>query len=392
MSGGRSRLALASLAAMLFCFLTSEVFAAGALLPLSRDLGVPTSQTGMLVTAYALVAAVTIIPMDAVTRGLPTRGLLVTAMLVLAVGHIVMGSASSFGWVVAARAATALFHGVVWASAPVVAARLMPEQPARATGAVFAGSSVANVLGAPLVAMVSDVADWRWASLALAGAALVCAVVLALTLPRGCHEVGPSPSRPDAESRWNVAGWSGLVILVAAAHLMAFTFVTEDALAAGLGAGWVPGLLLGMGAAGLVGTVLIGGLHDRFPFAATLTALLAMACGLALTALPSGVFVAGAFLWSTAYAALTVALQAFVLRDAPTWGRTASAWYVLAFQIGIASGAWAGGLVPEGASAFRALGPALLALVAALLYAVVPRRPLAGSPDHGENGGTFPDR
>lgn len=151
----RSRPALVALALMLFCFLTSEVFAAGAMTPMSQDLHVPVTTIGSLVSVYAAVAAITILPMTALGRRFSHRSMLVAAVVVLGVAHVVMAATSSIWLILLVRALTALFHGPVWALAPLIATRLAPERPAAATAFVFLGASSANVAGAPLVAALS---------------------------------------------------------------------------------------------------------------------------------------------------------------------------------------------------------------------------------------------
>lgn len=46
----------------LFAYASSELFTAGALLPMHEDLGVSTDSIGSLVTTYAVVAAATLLP------------------------------------------------------------------------------------------------------------------------------------------------------------------------------------------------------------------------------------------------------------------------------------------------------------------------------------------
>lgn len=373
--------AFAALAGMLFVFLIAEVFVTGALGPMRRDLGASAGQVGSLVTVYAVVAAVSIVPMTAGTSRLPVPALMPLSMLVLAASCAVVAWADSLAWMVLARAAAALCHGVVWASAPAVAAWLAPGRPGRATARVFLGAAAGNVLGAPAVAAVSASAGWRSASLGLAVLSLAIAVVLRAVLPGGRPEErdGGSRSRP-ARSVRRVRLWCALVVLIAAAHLAAFTYVSELAEAAGIPTRLLPVLLLVMGASGLAATSLAGGLLDRRPAATLLVALGLMALGLAAAAGPGAVFVAGALAWTAAYSALTVAMQAGVLRDAPTWSRAASAWYVLAFQVGIAAGAALGGVLGGADRPLASSGLVVAALAVVIGTAALRGRRRAGTP------------
>ncbi|GAB2542239.1 MFS transporter [Brachybacterium huguangmaarense] len=375
----RSRLAIIALGLSLFTYLTAEVFVAGALGPMSRDLGVSAAATGALTSVYAIVAAIAILPVSAVTRRLPVRVLLPSAMLVLAITSAVCALADSLPTMMLARCAAALFHGVVWASVPAVAAWIAPGSPGRATASVFVGASAGSVLGAPSVAAVAEVSTWRAASAALAVLAVVCTAALAVSLPPG----RPEPDAPTASNTprrrtgWppgtgRIVMWCGLVVLVAAAHLAAFTYVSEIARAAGLGASLLPGLLLAMGAAGLASTLVAGRLHDRHPRAVTPGTLAVLVVAFAVVAVSvregsPGALVVGAVAWSASYTAQTVSMQASVLDDAPGWGRRASAWYVLAFQVGIALGAAGGGALSGAMRPGAAGASAALALLVVTL-------------------------
>lgn len=365
-------LALGALSVALFAYLTAEVFTAGALLAMQAEFGVPPGEIGALVSTYAIVAALAIPPVAWLTRRVAARRLLPAALAVLAVSQLVVATAPGLAVIQWARGAAALGHGALWAGAPVVAAAILPRTPGRATAIVFLGSSIGGVAGAPMVALVSQLASWRVAAAGLAVLAALCAGALAYLLPSG---VGTPHARQRVARRGSVrrvALWCGLVIAVATAHLASFSYVADTALRRGLAAGWVAPLLLGLGVAGIVGNLLIGRVNDRAPLRSTLLALVVLTIGFGLTFGPLPLFVIGGIAWSAAYAGLTVAFQAFVTRDAPGWERQASSWYVLAFQIGIAAGATLGGLAVPGLdpaiqrSAISA-GAALAALVVAAI-------------------------
>lgn len=359
-------LALAALALTLFLYLTAEVFTTGALLPMARSLEVSVSAVGMLVTVYAVVAAAAILPAAKLTTRIPPRRLLTGAMLLLALTQAGIAIAPSLSWVIVLRGISALCHGAVWASAPSVAAALLPGRPGRATASVFLGSALGNVLGAPLVAALSAAASWRLAAAVLALLAAGCGALLARSVPgrlRPERERGGA-ARPGRRSVLAVARWCALVVLIAAAHLASFTFLAERAAGAGITGGGLAALLLGMGGGGLAGTLLMARLHDARPRASTLGAVAAMTLSLLACGLDVGPVVLGlaVVVWGGAYSALAVALQAFVLRDAPGWGQLASSGYVLFFQVGIASGSGLGAAVLA-----RTGSPAALALVSAAL-------------------------
>lgn len=358
---GSGRLAL--LALVLFVYLTAEVFTVGALPQMSDDLGVAPGEVGQLLTVYALVAAVTTLPVAWATRRIDHRVLLTTAMALLAVGTIAMALAPSLAWAAGTRAVTATAHGVVWAGVPVVAARLSgPGAAGRSTALVLLGSSLGGIAGPPMVAAASQATSWRLAALVLAGLAAVCAVLLRALLPALPRHRTRTPQthrtgrRPGAGA---VAIWALVTVMVAAAHYLAYPYLSVILAGWGVqGSAWTLFLLL-FGAAGVVGTWAMGRVNDRAPMSSTAVALGVLVPALGAAALsgpPLGLL--ACLVWAVAYGAGPVAFQAGTIRDAPGWSHTASAIYVLAFQVGIATGSWAGGTLLEATGATTLLGVA----------------------------------
>ncbi len=96
--------------------------------------------------------------------------------------------------------------------------------------------------------------------------------------------------------------------------------------------------------------------------------------------------------WGAGFTALPVALQAAVLRVAPRSADTASALYVVAFQIGIGGGALAGSLLVN-AGLLSVLPLVALALVAAgLLILLTARRAFPARGPAGPAVSRDPDR
>jgi len=342
----RTRLALSAVALMLFVFFTSEVFASGALLQIEQDLDVSAGAVGSLTSSYAITAAVAIIPVSLLTSRVPVRVLLPLAVGVLCLSNAVVALAPSLSWMVAARCMAAVFHSVVWASGPAVAVWMLPGRTGLATSYVFIGSSLGSLLGAPAVAAVSAIASWRVAAAGLAVIATLCAGALAWSLPPGHPEntdLTEARSRVTQGSVRATSMWCLVVLFVAAAHLTSYTYITESATRAALPPALISVVLIGMGAAGLGGNVLAGRYYDQRPTGAVTVALVVLIVAFLGTALPVPWFFVTTAVWAAGYSALTVMMQASVLRDAPEWGRQASSWYILAFQLGIAAGSALGG-------------------------------------------------
>jgi predicted MFS family arabinose efflux permease len=162
-------------------------------------------------------------------------------------------------------------------------------------------------------------------------------------------------------------------------HFAVFTYITvviaDYARLTGAG---TSALLLAHGAAGLLGLVLFGRFVDSRPRATALAVTGGLAaCMVVLLAVGSGP-VAGAavVLWAVPSGGMAVVLQAAVLRTAADRPDLASAVYIVAFQVGIALGAWVGGVFLDRGALPVAVG---VAATCGLVAAVVVRRSAAFS-------------
>src|SRR5260370_38017524 len=109
-----------------------------------------------------------------------------------AAGNLLSALAPSFGLVMLARFATGLPHGAFFGAGAVVAGSLVDRSRSNSAIAVmFAGLTVANIVGVPLTTVLGQHAGWRlvYALLGLIAALAVAAVVLAV----------PSSAAPDEQ-------------------------------------------------------------------------------------------------------------------------------------------------------------------------------------------------
>jgi predicted MFS family arabinose efflux permease len=320
-----------------------------ALLPdLASGFGVPDSAIGLLVTGYASVVAVSVIPLVAVTARWDRRTTALATVAAIVLSNLLLACAPSYGVAVVARVVSAVGHGVFWSVVAPMAARLLgPRQVGRATAIVFAGNSLAFLFGLPLSSWLGATIGWRPTVLALAGVAALSALVIRATIDPLPPE-SSSPAQATATSGRSLVPVNVVTMIVVLGHFAAFTYITEVITDyVHLTGPATSSLLLAYGAAGLVGLMLIGRQVDRHPQATALIVTGGIAaCMLVLLILgPSSSPVAGAavVLWSVPAGGLAVVLQAAILRNA-TQPDLASAVYIVAFQLGIALGAWIGGV------------------------------------------------
>jgi predicted MFS family arabinose efflux permease len=189
--------------------------------------------------------------------------------------------------------------------------------------------------------------------------------------------------------------------LLVVGHFTAYTYISNlvrsDAGLTGLGLAVV---LLAYGVAGVGGIGLTGLVTDRRPRIAAATCAIALTGALlALLAVGPGSvgFTVGAVVvWGAAFTALPVCLQSAVLRVAPKSTDTASALYIMAFQIGIGGGALVGSVMVDSGklAALPLVGMAFAAAGTLILLAArraFPRRADPSSVRRQQDNGRRPE-
>jgi predicted MFS family arabinose efflux permease len=368
----RTAACLAALAAATFVFVTTETQPVALLSPMASGLRVSESSVGLLMTAYAAVAAVTAVPLTVLASRIPRRRLVIVTVSGLVGSQAVLALAPSYGVAIAARLTGALAHGVFWSVIAQVAAALVPRQRAgQATAAVFAGNSLALVAGTPLVSALGVLVGWRAAVAAMGTAALLAVAAIAATLPALGSSEGELPRRQlvsAALTRPRLLVVCGVTVLLAFGQFVAFTYLGPIVrLRTGLTGTGLSVVLFAYGAAGIAGVAAIGSAIDRRPRASLLACCAAVLAALTLICAVShsiATVAVAVVAWGFGFTALPICLQRAVVRVAPDVPDTGSAVYVVAFQVGIGGGALAGAaLLANGALA--SIPVVALALIAA---------------------------
>lgn len=350
----RTGVALGVLSSACFISVTSENLPVAVLPQLAPGLGVSESAVGLLVTGYAVAVGLTVVPLVAMTARWDRRTTALITVAAITVSNLLLAVAPSYAVAVAARMVAAVGHGVFWSVVAPMAARLLgPERSGRATAVVFAGNSLAFLLGLPLSSWLGATIGWRPTALLVAGLAALSALLIRMAIEPMPPE--RPPARRSARAVLRTVADRPLVavnvttLVTVTGQFTAFTFITVIiADYVRLTGSATSLLLLAHGAAGLLGLLIVGHFVDRSPrlSALAVTAGLA-ACMLVLMSIGSVspvVAAAAVVLWAMPTAGIAVVLQAAVLRNATHQPDLASAGYIVAFQTGIALGAFVGGV------------------------------------------------
>lgn len=374
--------AVLAVALGIFSLMTSELLPVGLLTPIGSDLRVSEGVAGLMVTVPGLVAAVSA-PLVTIAIGrYDRRGVLVLLVGVVGLANLAAAFAPHFAFVLAARFLIGVSVGGFWSIAGSIALRLVaPQDVARATALVFAGVDTASVLGVPTGTMLGDLGGWRVAFAAVGGLGLAALTAMAFLLPPLPAERTLTLAELPRTLRANPGLRTGLAMafLVITGHFVAYTFVRPVLSGDGIGDGLIGVLLLVFGAAGIAGNFAAGALVGRSLRGVVVGIGLTLATAMTLLAAlgSAGVWAAVALsaMWGLGYGAVPVTFQTWVTRAAADAPEPASSLYVSVFNVSIALGALAGGVVVNSLSttAVLAVGAALAG--ATVLLAL--RRPAA---------------
>jgi predicted MFS family arabinose efflux permease len=350
------------LAAAAFVYVTAEIVPVGALPAIAADLRVSEALVGALLASYALVAALTTVPLVRLTAHWPRRTTLLLTLVCLTASQLISALAPNFAVLAGGRVLCALTHGLMWSVIAPIGARLVPATHAgRATTAVYVGTGLAIVAGNPLTAAMSELWGWRLAVVLVTVAAAAVTVAAWAVLPRMAmpRDESTSVGRSARHHRnGRLVTLTALTVIGVTGHFISYTFIVviiRDVV--GVHGPRLAWLLAAFGVAGLIAMAAMARPLDRWPQASVVGCLAALALAFAvLTSLAfdhsAGVValivgVAAIVLWGAASTALPPMLQAAAMRTAPDDPDGASGLYVAGFQVGIMAGSLSGGLLYE---------------------------------------------
>ena len=385
---GSNTLRLSVLAAAAFVYVTAETLPVGLLPEISTDMDVSESSVGLLLTFYAYGVAVMTMPFMTFVRRWPRRRIVVVTVAALAVSQLMSAIAVGYPMLVVARMICASTHGVFWAVvAPVAASLAAPGKQGKAIATVYAGTSLALVAGNPLSAALGQWLGWRTASTCIGLVAAAIAITLFFVLPAMKVESVRSRAPKTRTLDRSLLLICVVTFLAVLGHFIAYTYFSL-LVDRGLGSmgTTLTLMLLFYGLCGVVGIWVVGKTFDRWPRRSTIGALSVVAGALlvlwtTMQSAPGSLAVLAVLaigLWGFAFTTVPVCLQSSVLNTSRNDPDRASAIYVVAFQLAIASGALVGGIVVDRSSIAVVTIVAALLVAAALLTVVLARDAFPG--------------
>ena len=350
-------LALWALTLSAFAIGTTEFVIVGLIPTIAASLGVSVPSAGLLVSLYALGVAVGAPVLTALTGRVPRKKLLIGLMMLFTLGNLVAWMAPGYGALMAARVLTGLAHGVFFSIGSTIATSLVPkEKAASAIALMFTGLTVALVTGVPLGTFIGQHFGWQATFLAVSLLGVVAIIGSAILVPKDI--AGSAPSSLAAQLA--VLKKPRLLLVYAMTTLgyggsfIAFTYLAPILQeVSGYTASSVSLVMLVYGVSVAAGNIWGGKLADRkgpLPALRIVFALLALVLlVLTFTAPDKWLVLATVLAWGAVAFGNVPGLQVYVVqraeRDAPQAVDVASGLNIAAFNVGIALGAWGGGLV-----------------------------------------------
>lgn len=370
-------LRVVTLAVAAFIFNTTEFVPVGLLSDIANSFGMETAQVGIMLTIYAWVVALMSLPFMLMTSQVERKRLLVSIFILFIASHVLSFVAWNFTVLVISRIGIAFAHAIFWSITASLAIRMAPAgKKAQALSLIATGTALAMVLGLPLGRVVGQYFGWRTTFFAIgviAAITLFCVIKLLPKLPS--EHSGSLKSLPLLFRRPALVCLYALTAVVVTAHYTAYSYIEPFAQSvAGLSANMATLLLLVLGGAGIIGSVMFGKLGNQY--ASTLVSgaigLLVLCLALLLPAAQNTVNLTILCLfWGIAIMVITLGMQVKVLALAPDATDVSMSLFSGIFNIGIGAGALVGNQVSlhYEMSSIGLVGavPALFALVGSVL-------------------------
>ncbi|NEI72755.1 MFS transporter [Rhizobium lusitanum] len=351
-------LALFALTIAAYAIGTTEFVIVGLLPTVANDLHINLPLAGLIVSVYALGVTFGAPILTALTGRIERKPLLLGLMALFIVGNSMAALSPGYAPLLVARVLSAFAHGVFFSVGSTIAADLVPEnRRASAIAMMFMGLTVAIVTGVPLGTFIGQTFGWRATFAAVAGLGIIAFAGIALLLPSNLKKAPPA----SIGEQIRVLASGRLLIVFAMTALgyggtfVAFTFLASILQeVTGFAASAVSLILVLYGIAIAIGNIVGGRLANGNPVRALTWLFAAQALVLVLFSFTA----VSPWLTLPTLAALgflsfanVPGLQLYVVQLArqvrPAAVDVASALNIAAFNLGIAAGAWIGGLVVE---------------------------------------------
>ncbi|WP_316820953.1 MFS transporter [Pedobacter gandavensis] len=329
----------------------TEFVMMGLLPDIAKDLAISIPQAGHLISAYALGVVVGAPLLVAIAGSYPPKKILIALMLMFTAFNALSAFSPDYTMMLAARFLAGLPHGAFFGVGSVVASKIAGKgKEAQAVSLMFAGLTIANVIGVPLGTYIGHHYSWRYTFVIIVIVGLITLLTLKLWMPNL-----PATKNRDLKKEltffklpeaWLII----LMIAIGTGGLFSWYSYIAPLLTdvSGFAADSITYILVLAGLGMLVGNFIGGKLADRFsPAKASVSLLIAMAISLFIVHYVSynqTMSLVMTFLTGAIAFAVAAPIQMLMINTAKGSEMIAASVSQASFNIGNALGAFLGGL------------------------------------------------
>ncbi|WP_210446617.1 MFS transporter [Vibrio crassostreae] len=334
-----------------FAIGTAEFVIAGILPQIATSLSITEGQAGYLISAYALAIVIGGPILTIYLARFNKKMVLIGLMALFIIGNILSALAPSYPLLLASRVIAGLVQGPFYGIGAVVATNLVSEKMAgRAVGQMFAGLTLANVLGVPAGTWVSLQFGWHTTFFTVAALGTIAMISILTSIKSTGHS-----EAKDIKTQLmafknpmllislaiTAFAWSGFMTLYGylAPIAMHITGYSQESVT------WIL-VIVGVGL--IIGNTLGGRSSDKNLGKASMFWAVAMIVSLVVVGLVVDnkiLFVAAAFVFGIASFANVPAMQLRVMNHGGEGQELAATANISAFNLANAFGGFLGGMV-----------------------------------------------
>ncbi len=335
-----------------FALIASEFMPVSLLTPIATQLGVSEGLAGYGIAISGAFAVLTSLSISSVAGAMDRKTLLLIMTALMCVSGLVVGLANSYFMYMVGRALIGAVIGGFWSMSAAVAMRLVPTESVPKALAIFnGGNALATVVAAPLGSYLGGVVGWRGAFFCLVPIGLIALVWQWVSLPsmKAKPQAGGSPHVFALLANPLVALGMLAVGLFFMGQFELFTYIRPFLeTVTRVDVPTISTMLLVLGIAGFLGTMLIGSFLKRGIYRALIFMPLLMAAfGIGLVAFGGSVALVFMLLalWGLVATAAPVGWWSWLAQSVPDEAEAGGGLMVAVIQLSIALGSTLGGVL-----------------------------------------------
>ena len=353
-SGLKAWLPVIGLTFSAFIFNTSEFIPIGLLSDIAADFSITESHAGLMITVYAWVVAIASLPLMLIFAKTESKKLMLSITALFVVSHVLSGIASDFYMLMLSRMGVACAHAIFWSIVTPLAVKTAPEgKQSTALSFIVSGSSIAMIVGLPLGRTIGLYAGWRATFLIIGAAAFLILCILAAVLKKTPGESNFSIRKlPALFKTPALLGIYLITVIAITGHFTGYSYIEPFmGQVAGMDSTTVTLILTLFGIVGIIGSISFSKFYDKRPGFFIKYAVSGI-CVFLLLLQAASFSIWSEFLlcvfWGLAINSFNLVFQSEIIRNAPQGTAVAMSIYSGIYNVGIGTGALAGGAVCDG--------------------------------------------